>query len=109
MTTAKSECKYYAEADVVNNVIVNKKEHYTCNEKENFIIRFITEEKFGWRVAEYCPEAIRILDTEDLHFLRKARQEALKNNTAALNDYLFSETTIREIASIYRCDSSLII
>ena len=48
MTTAKSECKYYAEADVVNNIIVNKKEHYTCNEnkKENFIIRFITEEKF---------------------------------------------------------------
>ena len=42
----KAECKYYAEADVVNNEIVNKKEHYTCNEKENFIIRFITEEKF---------------------------------------------------------------
>ncbi len=46
MTSAKSECKYYAEADVVNNEIVDKKEHYTCNEKENFIIRFITEEKF---------------------------------------------------------------
>lgn len=46
MTSAKSECKYYAEADVVNNEIVNKKEHYICNEKENFIIRFITEEKF---------------------------------------------------------------
>ena len=46
MTSVKSECKYYAEADVVNNEIVNKKEHYTCNEKENFIIRFITEEKF---------------------------------------------------------------
>mgnify|MGYP001228723767 FL=1 len=46
MTSAKSECKYYAEADVVNNEIINKKEHYTCNEKENFIIRFITEEKF---------------------------------------------------------------
>ena len=41
-----AECKYYAEADVVNNEIVNKKEHYTCNEKENFLIRFITEEKF---------------------------------------------------------------
>jgi len=41
-----AECKYYAEADVVNNEIVNKKEHYTCNEKENFFIRFITEEKF---------------------------------------------------------------
>ena len=41
-----SKCKYYAEADVVNNEIVNKKEHYTCVEKENFFIRFITEEKF---------------------------------------------------------------
>ena len=42
----KAECKYYAEADVVNNEIVNKKENYTCKEKENFFIRFITEEKF---------------------------------------------------------------
>ena len=25
-----AECKYYAEADVVNDVLVNKKEHYTC-------------------------------------------------------------------------------
>ena len=71
--------------------------------------RFITEEKFGWRVAEYCPEAIRILDTEDLHFLRKARHEALKNEKTTTEDHLFSEAAIREIASIYRCDLSLII
>ena len=45
-TGIKAECKYYAEADVVNNEIVNKKENYTCKEKENFFIRFITEEKF---------------------------------------------------------------
>ena len=37
--------------------------------------RFVTEEQFGWRVAETCPNALRILDTEDLHFLRKAREE----------------------------------
>ena len=30
--------------------------------------RFITEEQFGWRVAEFCPAALRVLDTEDLHF-----------------------------------------
>ena len=30
--------------------------------------RFLTEEQFGWRVAENCPKALRILDTEDLHF-----------------------------------------
>lgn len=40
--------------------------------------RFMMEEQFGWRVAEHCPEALRILDTEDLHFLRKARQQAYK-------------------------------
>jgi len=40
--------------------------------------RFMMEEQFGWRVAEHCPQAIRILDTEDLHFLRKARQQAYK-------------------------------
>ena len=40
--------------------------------------RFITEEQFGWRVGEYCPKALRVLDTEDLHCLRKTRHEALK-------------------------------
>jgi hypothetical protein len=35
--------------------------------------RYMTEEQFGWRVIKNCPKALRILDTEDLHFLRKAR------------------------------------
>lgn len=68
--------------------------------------RFITEEKFGWRIAEYCPDALRILDTEDLHFLRKAREVAFKKGQE-LN--LYSETAMRELASILRCDLSLII
>ena len=41
-----SECKYYAEADVVNDELINKKEHYTCPEKDNFFIQFMTEEKY---------------------------------------------------------------
>src|SRR5690606_22494590 len=41
--------------------------------------RFMTEEQFGWRVAEHCPTAMRILDTEDLHGLRKGRQQAFKD------------------------------
>lgn len=36
------------------------------------------EEQFGWRVAEFAPNAFRILNTEDLHALRKAREEAHK-------------------------------
>ena len=36
--------------------------------------RFMIEEQFGWRVAEFAPKALRILNTEDLHALRKARE-----------------------------------
>lgn len=71
--------------------------------------RFMIEEQFGWRVAEQCPNALRILDTEDLHFLRKGRQKAFKDNKFFDDSYLFNETAKREIASIYRCDLSLII
>ena len=71
--------------------------------------RFITEEQFAWRVTQSCPKALKILDTEDLHFLRKARQQALKNATDVKDSNLFTETAKREIASILRCDLSLII
>jgi glycosyltransferase involved in cell wall biosynthesis len=71
--------------------------------------RFMTEEQFGWRVTEQCPIAIKILDTEDLHFLRRARQQAFKDGIEVTRDILLNDTTKREIASIYRCDLSLII
>ncbi|MFD1294094.1 glycosyltransferase family 4 protein [Lutibacter holmesii] len=71
--------------------------------------RYLTEEQFGWRVSENCPKAIRILDTEDLHFLRNARKTALKNNTKVSNSELMNEMAKREIASIFRCDLTLII
>ncbi len=44
--TVKAECKYYAEADVVDGKLINKNEHYTCKEKDNFFIQFMTEEKY---------------------------------------------------------------
>ena len=71
--------------------------------------RFITEEQFAWRVTQSCPKALKILDTEDLHFLRKARQQALKDATDVKDANIFTETAKREIASILRCDLSLII
>ncbi|QCX00067.1 glycosyltransferase [Aggregatimonas sangjinii] len=72
--------------------------------------RFPMEEQFGWRVAEFAPGALRILDTEDLHSLRKTRETALKDNITWNRDYwLQADITKREIASIYRCDLSLII
>ncbi|NEV93962.1 glycosyltransferase family 4 protein [Psychroflexus sp. YR1-1] len=71
--------------------------------------RFMMEEQFGWRVAEHCPEALRILDTEDLHFLRKARQQAYKDKKSFKKKYLYTDIAKREIASILRSDLSLII
>ena len=44
--SANSDCKYYAEADVVDDKLINKREHYTCKEKDNFFIQFMTEEKY---------------------------------------------------------------
>ena len=71
--------------------------------------RFMIEEQFGWRVAQNCPNALRILDTEDLHSLRRGRLQALKDGKPIDKTYLFNDIAKREIASIYRCDLSLII
>lgn len=72
--------------------------------------RFLTEEQFGWRVAQFAPNALRILDTEDLHSLRAIRQALFNKNIPFTTDqWLENELTKREIASIYRCDVSLII
>ena len=71
--------------------------------------RFMIEEQYGWRVMENCPNALRILDTEDLHFLRKAREVAYKQNRELIFEDYISDVFKREIASIYRCDLSLLI
>lgn len=72
--------------------------------------RFLVEEQFGWRVAQHCPNALRVLDTEDLHSLRAARHNALKKNQDFILHHLLTEEVAkREIASILRCDISLII
>ena len=71
--------------------------------------RFMVEEQFGWRVSENCPDALKILDTEDLHCLRQARQLAVKENRAFTLEDLFSDVAKREIASILRCDVSLLV
>ncbi|UTF58849.1 glycosyltransferase [Gilvimarinus sp. DA14] len=85
--------------------------------------RFVTEEQFGWRVTSACPDALRVLDTEDLHSLRAAREallkDALKVNASAgpvLADdaelyraMRASDMILREVAAIFRCDLTLMI
>jgi glycosyltransferase involved in cell wall biosynthesis len=85
--------------------------------------RFISEEQFGWRVSLAAPLCMKILDCEDLHFLRDARHQAYKaanqrdnvasNDTVASSDnidaYLYSDICKRELASILRCDLSILL
>jgi len=71
--------------------------------------RFMIEEQYGWHVMENCPNALRILDTEDLHFLRKAREVAFKQNRKLVFEDYISDVFKREMASIYRCDLTLLI
>ena len=71
--------------------------------------RFMMEEQFGWRVDKYCPNALKILDTEDLQCLRNARHEAHKAGREFSHSDLHSDIAKREIAAILRSDISLII
>jgi O-antigen biosynthesis protein len=76
--------------------------------------RFVCEEQFAWRVEKVCPEALRIIDTQDLHCLRDARHRWVKaegdaNGVAARDLDLFSDLAKRELAAIWRSDLNLII
>ena len=75
--------------------------------------RFMTEEQFAWRVMDTCPNAIRVLNTEDLHFLREARHKALKRGKPMREhqdlENLRSDLQLRELAAIYRSDISLMV
>lgn len=71
--------------------------------------RFMMEEQFAWRVERMCPNAIRVLDTEDLQCLRHARHKAVKAGREMTDADLFSDIAKREIAAILRSDISLII
>jgi glycosyltransferase involved in cell wall biosynthesis len=78
--------------------------------------RFMMEEQFGWRVEKFCPSALRVLNTEDLHSLREARQSAIKKShivdisqPAEIAQYLHTDLAIREIAAIFRSDLTLMI
>lgn len=89
--------------------------------------QFMMEEQFGWRVEKHCPDALRVLATQDLQSLRHARHQRLKDRLAASqdgNDFrelfapalpeefaLMANTDLakREIAAIYRCDLNLMI
>ena len=71
--------------------------------------RYMMEEQFGWRIAKYCPNALRVLDTEDLQSLRNARHQAIKSNIPVEQANLNTDLAIREVAAIFRSDLSIMI
>lgn len=86
-------------------------DHYISEYQPDIVLfdRFMMEEQFGWRVEKNCPDAIKILDTEDLQCLRHARHQAHKEKREITTTDLFSDIAKREIAAILRSDFSLII
>lgn len=98
-----------------------KKEKITVNDSEfdAFIAktapdivlfdRFMMEEQFGWRVEKQCPSALRLIESIDLHLLRDARHQAVKQNRQVEVDDLYSEVAKREVAAIYRSDLTILI
>ena len=74
--------------------------------------RFIAEEQFSWRVRQECPTALRVLDTVDLHSLRKIREAKVRGGESALElkqTDLLTKDALRELASIYRSDLTLLV
>lgn len=97
---------------------INRQESFDriqqIGEIELFIYdRFICEEKWSWGVSERFPNAKHILDTQDLHSLRRLREKALPQGFQPKPNEeisLFSSVDFqREIASILRSDLSLVV
>jgi len=105
--------------DLEKEGISSKSIHLNCDSFDEYVShyqpdivlfdRFMMEEQFGWRVEKNCPEALKMLDTEDLQCLRFARQQANKAKREFIKSDLFNDIAKREIAAILRCDISLII
>ncbi len=114
-TATKSEYSYNLDSQNITAISVelNHDSFDECILKEQPTIvlfdRFITEEQFGWRIDKNCPNAIKILDSEDLHFLRIARANAFKNNEKCTINHLQNDIAKREIAAMYRCDCTILI
>ena len=114
-TASKTETTFNLESIAINTVKIELNNSSfddfikDLNPEIVLFDRYLTEEQFGWRVSENCPNSLRILDTEDLHFLRNARISAFKQNTKVTLPILMNDVAKREIASIYRCDLTLII
>ncbi|TLS75819.1 glycosyltransferase [Mariprofundus erugo] len=90
-------------------------DHFVAGLQPDVVLfdRFSMEEQFGWRVEKACPDAMRIIETIDLHLLREARQQLAKGNRSVIRQpskaALFNEIALREIAALLRSDLSILV
>jgi len=75
--------------------------------------RFLAEEAFGARVRECAPGVARVLDMQDAHALRRARERAAARGADAAETTRTMPTArdedlMREIASVERSDLTLV-
>ena len=77
--------------------------------------RFYTEEMFSHIVEKHMPNACRVLDMQDVHFLRTWRQQQVATSGGDLYENVLMnmppssyEPCCRELASIYRSDLTLV-
>jgi glycosyltransferase involved in cell wall biosynthesis len=76
--------------------------------------RFVMEEQFGWRARSLWPDALHLVDTQDLHTVRRARERLLAQGKSldaivSLAGAEFSPDLERELASLYRADACLVV
>ena len=84
--------------------------------------RYLSFEQFAWRVKQTCPQAMLVLDAEDLHFLRAARHALVKQQKQSRsfmqsNDvlqthnikHLHNEIALREIACMLQADLTIVL
>ncbi|KAL0047950.1 hypothetical protein WJX82_003974 [Trebouxia sp. C0006] len=75
--------------------------------------RFYSEEAYSFRVRNIAPGALRVLDMQDMHCLRKARQAAVQSGASILEAMTVPPAATdpelqRELASIHRSDLTLV-
>jgi len=73
--------------------------------------RFLLEEQFGAMVYEAIPNALVLIETQDLHLVRRARERARQGEIPRgfVQRFYETETAIRETAAIERADFSFVV
>lgn len=101
---------HYQESLVRMNT--NQLDEILNNQQPDIVVydRFMVYEQFGWKVEELIPNSFTILNTEDLHSLRDAREMALKaGQDVKTADFQLSEKWMREYSAIIACDYTWVV